>query len=99
MEYVETNCTVEHEGKKFEASGAFVSADFIVGYLGKDGVLTDWHGNKIGQYWITSTWKTPRSYVSYTMHQVGAYVDGVFYTGRSAGEGMCFKGKRSAKQN
>jgi len=84
-----------------------VTPDRIVAYLGPDtgvpgaptirglreGILTDWHGTELGTYRITRTWRTPRSYVSSTMHQVYATVDGVTYTGRSAGVGMIFKGK------
>jgi hypothetical protein len=94
--YIEKDCTFEHEGRTFEAGGAVVTPDRIIAYLGKDGVLTDWHGNKIGTYRVTSTWRTPASYVSSTMHQVYATVDGVTYTGRSAGVGMSFKGRRVA---
>jgi hypothetical protein len=67
----------------------------IVAYLGEKGKLTDWHGNEIGTYSITSTWRTPRSYVSSTMNQVVARVQGSIYKGRSAGIGMSFVGKLS----
>jgi hypothetical protein len=93
MNYLEKDCTVEHQGQKFTNNGAFVSQKHIVAYLGKDGQLQDWHGKRLGQYWITSTWKTPRSYVSNTMNQVLAVCDGIEYTGRSAGIGMIFKGR------
>ena len=100
MQYVEQNCTIKHEGREFAAGGAVVTPDFIIGYVGKPvpGAarrdLTDWHGNKIGTCYISSTWKTPHSYVSDVMHQIYARVDGVDYTGRGAGEGMIFKGRR-----
>ena len=95
MKYIETDCTFTHGGKTFESGGAMVTPDFIVAYLGKDGVLTDWHGERLGTYRIVSTWKTPRSYVSSSMSQVIATVDGVSYTGRSAGVGMVYKGRRT----
>jgi hypothetical protein len=66
----------------------------IAAYLGKDGQLTDWQGKPIGTYRITSTWKTPRSYVSSTYSQVEAIVNGTKYTGRSAGLNMLYRGKR-----
>lgn len=94
--FIETNCTVTHEGKSFEAGGAVVTHDHIVAYPKADGVLGDWHGNPIGTWRATSTWRTPRSYMSSTMSQIEAIVDGVTYTGRGAGEGMIFKGKRRA---
>lgn len=94
--YIETDCTIQHQGKTFIAGGAVVTADRITAYLGKDGVLTDWHGEKLGTYRITSKWRTPRSYVSDVMNQVEASVNGVVYVGRSAGVGMSFSGKRKA---
>ena len=99
MEYIERNCIIEHQGHKFEAGGAVVTPDYIVAYIGSRGddgkrQLTDWHGKVIGTCRITSTWRTPRSFVSSTMSQVYAVVDGVTYTGRSAGEVMIFKGRK-----
>jgi hypothetical protein len=96
MLYVEQNCCFEHEGKHFCAGGAAVSDTHCIAYLSADNVLTDWHGQPIGTYRITRTWRTQRSYVSYVMHQVYATVDGKTYTGRGAGVGMVFKGKRVA---
>lgn len=95
--FIERDCVIEHDGRKFESGGAVITDDFLIGYLGKDGQLTDWAGNRMGTYRITSTWRTPRSYVSSTMNQVAVKLsDGRRYTGRSAGEGMVFKGKRIA---
>jgi hypothetical protein len=67
----------------------------LIAYLGKDGVLTDWHGSPLGTYRVTATWRTPRSYVSSTMSQVVARVGAATYKGRSAGVGMSFRGKLS----
>lgn len=80
----------------FVAAGAVVTPDRIVAYPAENGLLCDWHGNVIGTYRIVATWKTPRSYVSSTMHQIEARVNGVTYTGRGAGVGMSFTGKRKA---
>lgn len=96
MAYVEADCTFTAQGRSFTAGGAFYDGQHIIGYLGKAGNLTNWHGETIGRYAIVSTWKTPRSCYSDRMHQVEARVDGVLYTGRSAGEGMIFKGRRKA---
>lgn len=96
--YVETNCIIKHNGKQFEAGGAVITDQYCVGYLCEGNRLSDWHGNTIGNYIITATWKTPHSFVSSTMHQVQAIVNGVAYTGRSAGVGRIFKGKRIANQ-
>ena len=96
--YVETDCTIEFNGQTFESGGAAYDGSRIVAYLGESGVLTNWRGDAIGRYVITSTWQTPRSYVSTTMSQVSACVEGVWYTGRSAGVGMAYVGKRKAQQ-
>ena len=109
--FIETDCTVSFEGKAFTAGGASIVGDRIVAYIGKvseaqgpeyrlqgNRDLTDWHGNVIGRCRLAKSWATPRSYVSSRMYQVYATVDGVTYTGRSAGEGMSFSGKRTAKQ-
>jgi hypothetical protein len=98
--------TVIHEGKRFTAGGAVVQPDHVIGYLkfppnatkcvGACGELVSWSGEKIGTFVITSSWKTPRSYVSSRMFQVRAYIVGVgAFTGRSAGNGMIYKGKRT----
>jgi hypothetical protein len=58
-------------------------------------VMIDWDSSKeLGTYRITRTWKTPHSYVSSTMNQVYATVNGITYTGRSAGVGMLFRGRK-----
>lgn len=61
--------------------------------IGGTGIVTDFQGKKIGTYVVTSKWKTPKSYVSSTMLQVDARIDGNTYTGRSAGNNMLFNGK------
>jgi hypothetical protein len=94
MNYQEKNCCFVHAGTAWHGKGAEVTPKNIVAYLAADGVLTDWHGKRLGSYRITRTWKTPHSYMSDTMNQVRAMVDGVAYTGRSAGVGMVFKGKK-----
>lgn len=84
---------IEYEGKEFAAFGSVITDTHISAYLGKAGVLTNWAGEAVGTYHITSTWSIPRSFVSSTMHQVYACVNGKTYTGRSAGVGMLFNGK------
>lgn len=94
MTYVETDCTIEVEGRTFESGGAMIEDNAIVAYLGKDGVLTDWLGNALGTWRMVAMWKTPNSFVSSYMMQVEATVDGVVWTGRSVGVGMAYRGKR-----
>ena len=112
--YIERDCIFTHEGKAFESAGAIVTPDIVVGYVGKviggrgfNGALgsehpyralTDWHGNSLGTIRLTSSWRTPRSYMASRMYQAYATVNGVTYTGRTCGEGMIFTGKRCAKQ-
>ncbi len=69
----------------------------IQGYIKGDGAradFTDWHGKKLGEAVKKKCWKTPRSHLSTTMCQYEVVVDGVRYTGRSAGDMMSFSGKR-----
>lgn len=35
----------------------FLLVASVIGYLAERGVLTSWHGEKIGTYRITSTWR------------------------------------------
>lgn len=96
MIHVEQNCTFTHQGKAFTAGGAVVTPQHLIAYPGKDGVLTDWHGRQLGTWKSVASWPMPRSWVSNTMHQIEAVVDGVTYTGRGCGVGMIFRGKRKA---
>jgi hypothetical protein len=89
--YVERDCTF----RGFESGGAVVTPDHIIAYPGTAGILCDWHGNAIGTWRATSTWKTPRSWLSSTMSAITATVDSVTYKGRGAGEGMIFRGRRA----
>lgn len=95
--YVERDCTFTHEGRTVESGGAVVTDKFIVAYLGKDGILTNWHGKQLGTYRILSSWNI-RSYISNTMSSVECFVDGVRYVGRSAGLNMSIRAKRSPRQ-
>lgn len=97
MNYVERDCTFEFDGKKFTEGGALVTDRCIIAYPKANGILGDWHGNEIGTWRIVSSWKTPRSFYSSTMHQIESTVDGIVYTGRGAGTGMIYKGKAKRK--
>jgi len=96
MTYIERNCTIEHEGRTFESGGAVVTPEHVVAYPKAGGILGDWHGNPIGTWRMVATWNTPRSFVSGTMSQIEAVVSGVLYTGRGAGVGMIYKGRRKS---
>jgi hypothetical protein len=100
--YREGPCTIEHDGHTATAEGAIVTPDYIVAYLGKDGILTDWHGRPLGTWRSVASWPTPHSYISSHMHQVEATTDGstpTVYTGRSGGEGLVYRGRRKARQH
>lgn len=93
--YLEGDCVVTHQGKEFAAGGAFVSPTHLIGYLAKNGILTNWHGAQIGTYRITSSWPI-QSAISTMMHQVEARIGRTIYTGRSCGIGMIYRGKSKA---
>jgi hypothetical protein len=102
MEYVEQNCVITHEGREFESGGAVVTPYYVIAYV-KDVLnnivtLTDWHGNELGHGRVKAYWATPRSYISSRCYQIDGTINGVTYTGRSAGVGMIWKGKRKAQQ-
>lgn len=71
----------------------------IVEWVGAQGVLKDGNGKVIGHAVVTGRWKTPKSYVSSHMFQIEVTTkDGAKYTGRGAGHGMLWNGRRvSAK--
>jgi hypothetical protein len=108
--YIETDCTIEHEGRKFTSGGAVVTEDYVVAYVGQtiDHVLgnppytgmfsrrnlTDWHGNVIGTCSFTASWRIS-SWQSDRMYQIWATVNGVRYTGRGMGAGMVCRLRRA----
>lgn len=100
--FIEPDCTFTAQGRSFTAGGAYVTDERAIAYpklereyVGARGDLTDWHGNVIGKCVVTAMWRTPRSYVSSHMLQIAGTIDGRKYTGRGAGNGMVWKGKRT----
>jgi hypothetical protein len=94
--WIEQDCTLTHEGRTYTSTGAVVTPEHIVAYLGH-GMLTDWHGNKIGSYRITSRWPLVNAWQK-EMCQVEAVVNGITYTGRSCVVGFMYRGKRKRTQ-
>lgn len=46
--YVESDCTVTHEGHSFESGGAVVTDQWIIGYLYRDErTIKNWHGDTV----------------------------------------------------
>jgi hypothetical protein len=106
MTYVEQDCIVHHNGRDFHADGAVVTESFAIAYLKFEGperpyatgIATDWRGHRIGTARIVAKWATERSFYASHMLQVECCINGVKYTGRGAGNGMIWKGKRCAHQ-
>jgi hypothetical protein len=101
MNYIEKNCTVEHKGRKFESGGAIVTDDYLIAYPSNSepGVLTDWHGNRIGTYSVIGS--RPAVFFGHQSWQGKDYFymrallnDGRRYWLRGFGRGMIARGKR-----
>jgi hypothetical protein len=90
--FVETDCAIEHDGKRFEAGGAWI-CDCTDGFRrgvvyakpnddkaqwACRGVVTTWHGEKIADAWFGSTYRG--NYCR--MRSVSFTIDGVVFTGR-----------------
>jgi hypothetical protein len=95
MQFIETDCTIEHEGHKFTANGAYVTGHYAAGYINGN-KLTTWKGETIGTARIVKTWRVSTSPFGTYMHQIECLIDGVMYTGRGQGDGMIWQGKRKA---
>lgn len=101
--YIETDCTIEHDGIKFTAGGAVVTDSHLVAYPKEGGILQDWHGKEIGRWYEVSSrraiffgyesWQGDRYYY------MRARVDGKTYSLRGFGAGMVAMGKRIADSN
>jgi len=84
-----------HEGKTFTSGGAHIDPEKATAYVSSDGLfLTTWNGKILALLHVTAKWATPRSFVSPEMWQAEATINGVQYTGRTAGPGMVWKGRR-----
>lgn len=95
--YVETDCTITHEGRTFEAGGAFVSETHLTAYPAANGVLQTWHGTPIGTWRAVSSWSID-SYMGSRMYAIRATVNGANYYGRGFGEGCILNARRYAKE-
>lgn len=68
-------------------------------WAGAEGVMKDAHGKILGRAVIVKRWPTPGSYLSSHMHQIEVTTaDGVKYTGRGAGHGMLWNGRRVSEK-
>lgn len=50
--------------------------------------LTDWHGNQIGLYYVTSRRRNPPHYWQRHTYYIRATIDGIDYYGQTQGPGM-----------
>lgn len=90
--YVETDCTITHEGRTYESGGAFITPERAVvytsnnvgGHLAPYGELTDWHGKKMGTFERVSVWRQGDG----VMYAITADIEGRTYYGRTQGAGM-----------
>ena len=98
--YIEADCTIEHEGKQFGAGGAYITPDYAIGYMSDDmQQIITWHGKVMGSARVVSSWPMPLNcWLTNRYYQVEATINGIRYTGRTAGDGTIWKGKRKAKQ-
>jgi hypothetical protein len=99
---IECDCTIEHDGKTFEAGGAVITDDYLCAYPGKGGALNDWHGRKIGTYRVISSKRMTFGRLSHwgeMYYWMRATVNGREYSLRGFGVGMVAKGRaiKSAK--
>jgi len=92
--------TIIHDGREYTALGSTMTPDRAVGYLkcGESHQITTWNGETLGYTQIVASWQTSRSEVSSRMYQIRANINGIWYTGRCAGDGTLWRGKRCAYQ-
>ena len=105
--FVETDCTFEHNGHTFTANGAAIYGDRIVCYAkAPDGpqptrqwvpkrgwTFTDWHGNKLGDGFVTSHWCLPGLFGTQILSFSVTLTDGRRYYCRGQGDGMVATGR------
>lgn len=97
MAYIEQDCTIEHNGRKFSSGGAVVTPEYLIAYPADNGQLHDWHGNTIGTWRVISSRPAVffgrRSWMASTYYYMRATVDGRTYALRGFGKGMIARGK------
>lgn len=86
--------TVNFEGREFSSLGSIIdeASGIIVGYP-KGNTLQTWNGQVIEglRLSVTSSWRTPRSYMSDRMFAYSATYKGKRYHGRGAGDGILLR--------
>lgn len=96
---VEYPCTLVHNGREFTACGSAVSDTRLVAYVGDHGILTDWHGARIGTVRVISSrpaifFGQPSCIGNRYYYMRATLDDGRRYALRGFGRGMIATGKR-----
>lgn len=95
--WIETDCTIEHNGQTYESGGAAIWPEGLIAYVspreaderdarpwrGQRVRLETWRGELLGHAVIASVWRTPRSWITSHAFAWRASVDGVAYYGRA----------------
>ncbi len=75
-------CTITHDGHSFTAMGAILDPENLYAYCMENGKLATWEGERIGQYWVNSTYYNGQT----KMECIGAYVNDRWYHGRKSAD-------------
>lgn len=92
--FVERGCTIQHEGRSFEAGGAYrVGAKALVYVSSDNGSVSTWKGERLGTVVSAtpvrlSVW-SPMCGTKMYAYRVVMDADGSVWYGRGMGEGMC----------
>lgn len=95
--YIEQDCVITHEGKRYEAEGAFVTPDRLFAYLKQIGgrwVVTDWHGNVLTEDVTILSIRPHHGWISDKRIYLRCTIDGVTYSGIGFGDGIYFRARR-----
>lgn len=107
IELLDEKSTLSFQGQDHTAGSGFLNELWCYGYPeapGNDirehpgcrGRLLSGQGKFIGNFEIVSVWRTPKSFVSSHYCSMRVYTKGGrVYSGRCAGFGMLFKGRRN----
>lgn len=87
-EYIEKDCTIEHNGRTFEAGGSYIVGDVALVYVskreGENFRCTDWHGKTLGAVLThkVGAWRYPPRGIPYRMAYVRVSMNGREWWGR-----------------
>ena len=92
--FVERDCTIQHDGRSFEAGGAYRVGTKALVYVSADGTrVTTWKGERLGTVVSATPVKlsqwSPMCGAKMYAYRVVMDADGSVWSGRGMGEGMC----------